>query len=79
MKNATEVENVIITDAYYFLKRQLYCNPYPWRIMNYKNRVRTLKLLQAIVAGTTKLKVKTTEKPEEESLAMAQGTVGKFC
>lgn len=29
--------------------------------MNYKNRVRTLKVLQEIVAGTTKLKVKTTE------------------
>lgn len=61
MKNATEVENVIITDAYYFLKRKLYCNQYPWRIMNYKNKVRTLKVLQEIVAGTTKLKVKTTE------------------
>lgn len=61
MKNATEVENVLNTDTYYFLKRKLYCNQYPWRIMNYKNRVRTQKVLQEIVAGRTKLKVKTAE------------------
>lgn len=41
MKNATEVENDIITDAYYFLKRKLCCNQYPWRIMSYKNKPRT--------------------------------------
>lgn len=36
MKNATEVENVIVIDAYYFLKGKLYCNQYQWRIMNSK-------------------------------------------
>jgi len=61
MKNATDIESVIITDAFYFCKKKLYCNQYPWRIMNCKSRVRTLKLQQENVADTTKLKVKTTE------------------